>query len=145
MITFVADSHLQNSFKNFVMFFGSTGLRDLLNILHKCDYDKDQQFQKWNVVCKKNGIGYVDFELIRVYRRYVDVNSLSNEDHVIGRNAIQKMNMTELAIILEQNFKKFKENITFGLSQEAGQEVLQKTTDTIFKNIQIKLAQFLEG
>lgn len=145
MITFVADSHLQSSFKNFVMFFGSTGLRDLLNILHKCDYDKDQQFQKWNVVCKKNGIGYVDFELIRVYRRYVDVNSLSNEDHVIGRNAIQKMNMTELAIILEQNFKKFKENITFGLSQEAGQEVLQRTTDTIFKNIQIKLAQFLEG
>ena len=87
----------------------------------------------------------MDFELIRVYRRYVDVNALSNEDHIIGRNAIQQMNMTELAIILEQNFKKFKENIAFGLSQEAGQEVLQKTTDTIFKNIQIKFAQFLEG
>lgn len=145
MIDFVADSHLQSSFKNFIMFFGSMGLRDLLNILHKSDYDKDQQLQKWNVVCKKNGIGYVDFELIRVYRRYVDVNTLCDEDHANCRNAIQQMNMTELAIILEQNFENFKANIAFGLSQEAGQEVLQNTTDTIFKNIQIKLAQFLEG
>ena len=145
MIAFVADSHLQSSFKNFIMFFGPMGLHDLLNILHKCDYDKDQQLQKWNVVCKKNGIGYVDFELIRVYRRYVDVNALCNEDHANSRKAIQQMDMTELAIILEQNFENFKANIAFGLSQEAGQEVLQNTTDTIFKNIQIKLAQFLEG
>lgn len=145
MIAFVADSHLQSSFKNFIMFFGSTGLHDLLNILHKCDYDKDKQLQKWNAVCKKNGIGYVDFELIRVYRRYVDVSALSSEDHTNSRNAIQQMNMTELAIILEKNFENFKANIAFGLSQEAGQEVLQNTTDTIFKNIQIKLAQFLEG
>ena len=145
MIAFVADSHLQSSFKNFIMFFGSKGLHDLLNILHKCDYDKDKQLQKWNAVCKKNGIGYVDFELIRVYRRYVDVSALSSEDHTNSRNAIQQMNMTELAIILEKNFENFKANIAFRLSQEAGQEVLQNTTDTIFKNIQIKLAQFLEG
>lgn len=145
MLAFVTESHLQGSFKNFVMFFGSAGLQDLLNILHACDYNCDKQLQKWNLVCKKNGIGYVDFELIRVYRRFVDVNALSDEAHTSCRVAIKQMNMTELAIILEQNFESFKTNISAGLSEEAGQEILKNTISAIFKNIQVKLAHFLEG
>lgn len=145
VVEFVCDSTLQSSFKNFVSFFGQVGVRDLLNNLSSRDYDADKQLQKWHSVCRKNGIGYIDFELIRIYRRFVDVGVFNEHDHCVAQKAISEMKMLDLATILEQNFDTFKQKIAIMNDQELGQKLLNSTSEAIFKNIQIKFSQFLEG
>lgn len=145
VIAFVCDSTLQSPFKNFVSFFGQEGVRDLLNDLSSSDYNADKQFQKWHSICRKNGIGYVDFELIRIYRRFVDVGVFNVHDHCVAQNAISEMNMMNLAAILAQNFEAFKQKIVTMNDQEHGQKLLNITSEAIFQNIQIKFSQFLEG
>lgn len=145
IVEFVCSSTLQSPFKNFLSFFGQEGMHDILNNLSDNDYDADKQFQRWNLICKKNGIGYVDFELIRVYRRFVDINVFNTCDHQKAQNAIQTMNMLNLALVLEQNFEAFKQNVSAMNDQELGQKLLNNTSEAIFKNIQIKFSQFLEG
>lgn len=145
IVAFVCDTTLQSPFKNFVSFFGQMGVRDLLNNLRSSDYDADKQFQKWHSICRKKGIGYVDFELIRIYRRFVDVGVFNVHDHRAAQKIISEMDMLDLATLLEQNFKAFKDKITMMNDQELGQKLLNSTSETIFKNIQIKFSQFLEG
>ena len=53
--------------------------------------------------------------------------------------------MPNLATILEQNFEAFKQKIATMNDQELGQKLLNSTSESIFKNIQIKFSQFLEG
>lgn len=100
---------------------------------------------KWHDICRKHGIGYVDFELIRIYRRFVDVGVFNVHDHHVAQTAIGEMNMLNLATLLEQNFESFKQKIKAMNDQEIGQKLLNSTSDAIFKNIQIKFSQFLEG
>lgn len=145
IVAFVCDTTLQSPFKNFVSFFGQMGVRDLLNNLRSSDYDADKQFQKWHSICRKKGIGYIDFELIRIYRRFVDVGVFNVHDHRAAQKIISEMDMLDLATLLEQNFKAFKDKITMMNDQELGQKLLNSTSETIFKNIQIKFSQFLEG
>lgn len=142
---FVCDSNLQSSFNNFISFFAQEGMRDLLKFLNSRDFDADKQFQRWNHICKREGIDYVDFELIRVYRRYVDVAVLTPTEHKTAREAILEMNMPKLASILEQNFNAFRKSISALNDQELGQKLLKNTSEAIFKNIQMKISQFLEA
>ena len=88
---------------------------------------------------------YVDFELIRIYRRFVNVGVFNKCEHQEARNAISEMNMINLATLLEQNFDVFKQKILTMNDQELGQKLLNSTSEAIFKNIQIKFSQFLEG
>lgn len=145
VVEFVCDSTLHSPFRNFVSFFGQAGVHDILSNLSDSDYDADKQFQKWHVICKKSGIGYVDFELIRIYRRFVNVGVFNKCEHQEARNAISEMNMINLATLLEQNFDVFKQKILTMNDQELGQKLLNSTSEAIFKNIQIKFSQFLEG
>lgn len=131
-------------FKNYVFFFGRDGIHDLLKEMSGDDYGADKQFQKWHAVCRKNGIDYVDFELIRIYRRFVDVGVLNENDHQSAKKSINEMNMIELASLLERNFEAFKQTIMNLNGQELGQNFLNKVSATIYENIQIKLSQFLE-
>ena len=55
------------------------------------------------------------------------------------------MDMLNLATLLEQNFAVFKQKIVAMNDQELGQKLLNSTSEAIFKNIQIKFSQFLEG
>jgi len=145
VVDFVCDSNMRSSFKNFISFFGQDGVRDLLKVLDHCDFNVDKQLQRWNQICKKAGVDYVDFELIRVYRRYIDVGVLTLTEHKNVRKAIIEMNMTELATVLQQKFDEFRRSVYSMNDQELGQELLKSTTEAIFKNIQLKLSQFLEA
>ena len=91
-----------------------------------------------------NGIVYVDFELIRIYRRFVDVDVFNACDHHIAQKAIGEMDMMNLAALLDKNFEAFKQKIAATNDQELGQKLLNSTSEAIFKNIQIKFSQFLE-
>jgi len=131
-------------FRNFVDFFGKKGVTDLLDKLYAIDFDADKQLKKWHDVCKKNGVAYIDFELIRIYRRYVVVDALSEQEHELAKNAILQMNMSDLAEILNHNFEVFQQNIFNDLSEEKGQAFLKMTSKSILKNIQVKLSDLLE-
>ena len=130
-------------FKNFVDFFGKGGVSDLLNHLKKSDFAVDKQLNKWNVIAKKEGIAYIDFELIRVYRRFVDLDVLSEEEHSLAQKYILDMSMTELASILDDHIEKFEALLLSVIDTEKGQAVLKKVTKTITNNIQFKLENLL--
>lgn len=131
------------AFKSFAEFFGKAGVADLLGFLSKEDYSADRLLKKWNEVSKRNGIDYVDFELIRVYRRFVDVKALSDEDHQFARYAIETTNMSELARILNKQFFKFETQILAAANRELGQMIIKDATRAVTNNIQMKLSQIL--
>lgn len=141
----VSKSEVQQNyvFKNFVGFFGRKGVSDLLARLQKVDFAVDKQLAKWDTLAKKEGIGYIDFELIRVYRRFVDLEVLPTKEHKEAQNCIMSMSMMELASILEAYIDKFESLLLAAIDNEKGQAVLRKVTKTITNNIQFKLANFL--
>lgn len=145
ILEFITSSESQSLcvFKSFTDFFGREGVIDLLKVLAKEDYSKDGLLKKWNEASKKNGIDYVDFELIRVYRRFVDLKTLSDEDHQLAQHAIETMNMSDLAHILDRYFSEFEAQIIISMNNEHGQKILKNATKIIMKNIQIKLSQIL--
>ena len=75
----------------------------------------------------------------------MDIEILNEHDHRAAQKAIRKLNMPNLATLLEQNFEAFKQKIATMNDQELGQKLLNSTSEAIFKNIQIKFSQFLEG
>lgn len=145
VLSFVATSESQPLyvFKSFADFFGKEGILDLLKLLAKQDYSSDRLLKKWNEASKKHKIDYVDFELIRVYRRFVDLDILSKENHQFARYAIETMNMSGLATILNNHFAKFEAQVIEAMSSELGQKILKDATKAIMKNIQMKLSQIL--
>lgn len=145
ILDLVSESEVQQNyvFKNFVDFFGRKGISDLLARLQKVDFAVDRQLTKWDALAKKEGIGYIDFELIRVYRRFVDLEVLSADVHKKAQKCILSMSMTGLASILGAYIDKFESLLLAAIDNEKGQAVLKKVTKTITNNIQFKLANFL--
>lgn len=126
-------------FRNFMRFYGQDGLKDALSILARTDFNTDQILRKWSSVCREEGIYYIDFDLVRVYSRFVEVNALSSADHKNARNAITDMNMSQLALILHDNFAGFEAKVLKELEEEQGQAILKTCADSIFENIQLKI------
>lgn len=145
ILDLVSGSEVQQNyiFKNFADFFGRKGITDILIRLQKLDFAVDKQLAKWDAISRKEGIGYIDFELIRVYRRFVDLEVLPEEDHCAAQKNILELSMTELASILASYIDKFESLLLSVLDTEKGQAVLKKVTKTITNNIQIKLENFL--
>lgn len=130
-------------FKNFIDFFGKKGLQDILIVLDSMNYSADKQMQHWSITCKKNGIAYVDFELIRVYKRYLDLGILDNAERLKASGSILDMNMPKLASILEWHIQEFEDTLIKAQDEEQGQKSLRLATKVITNNIQLKLSQFL--
>jgi len=130
-------------FKNFVNFFGKKGVNDLLESLEAVDFAADKQLLKWDSIAKKEGIGYIDFELIRVYRRFVDLGTFDTVAHANAQRHIKTMSMVELAALLSKHINKFEVLLLSVLDDEKGRNVLKKATKTIMDNIQYKLSNFL--
>lgn len=147
ILEFVAHNESQTlyTFKNFSNFFGKDGITDLLKILSNSDYSADRLLKKWDAVSKKNKIDYIDFELIRVYRRFVDLNVLPPKDHERARDAIETINMSDLATMLNTYLPEFETQIMDVMSDDVGQKILRDATKAIMKNIQIKLLQIMRG
>lgn len=145
ILDLVSESEVQQNyvFRNFVDFFGRKGVIDLLTRLNKIDFAADKQLTKWDTIAKKEGIGYIDFELIRVYRRFVDLDVLPAEDHKAAQKYIMTMEMTELASILHAHIKGFESSLLAAIDNEKGQALLRKVSKTITNNIQFKLENFL--
>ena len=139
-----SESQQNYIFTNFINYFCKKGIKDLMDKLEKVDYAVDKQLAKWDVVCKKSGVEYIDYELIRVYRRYVDIDVLDDNKHEKAKNAIKELNMVELAQILYESVDAFKQKLLSVIDSEQGQKLLSKVTKSIYDNIQLKLSNLLE-
>lgn len=145
ILDLVSGSEVQQNyiFKNFVEFFGRRGILDLMLRLQKVDFAVDKQLAKWDVIAQNAGIGYVDFELIRVYRRFVELNALSEDDHQKAKSCILSLSMMELASILLEHIDEFEKHLLISIDNDKGQSILKKISSTIKNNIQYKLSNFL--
>jgi len=144
-IVVTADKQQSFVFKNFISFFGTKGLSDILRSLNKCDYNADKLLAKWDKISTQIGIYDVDFELIRIYCRYIELNILTKHDHLKAKKAILGMDMPTLAIILYESLEKFRDAIQEIAKNEMGEDLLKKAMEVILSNIQIKLISFLGG
>ncbi|MBM6885584.1 hypothetical protein [Pseudoflavonifractor phocaeensis] len=140
-----SEAQQQYMFQNFTQFFGRDGLADLLSALAPQDFRADRLLKKWHDACVKSGMGLVDFELIRVYTRYLDAEVLSPEERAAARRAILELDMPALAVLLSQRSGDFEAAVLASVAGEAGQELLNTTAQAIFRNIQCKLSQLLEA
>ena len=138
-----SEAQQQYMFQNFTQFFGRDGLADLLSALAPQDFRADRLLKKWHDACVKSGMGLVDFELIRVYTRYLDAEVLSPEERTAARRAILELDMPALAVLLSQRSRDFEAAVLASVAGEAGQELLNSTAQAIFRNIQCKLSQLL--
>lgn len=134
------DSQQKYFFANFIKFFGKEGQQDILKAIAAFDYNCDKLLHKWAMVCKSEGILYVDFELLRVYVRFVETKALTEQAHQRARQAILEMDMPKLAVILNDSLASFEKAVLKNIEQENGQAILKACVDTIFDNIQMKLS-----
>lgn len=147
LIDVLANSEAQQNYlyNNFVTFFGKKGIADLISRIGEDDFDVDKQMAKWAMISKKNGISFIDWELVRVYRRYVDLKVFNEVNHSEALGYITEMNMLELARILDEDFPTFKERLLSSFDSEQGQIILKNVSQSISNNIQMKLFDLLEG
>ena len=131
---------LQNyALKNFIAFFGREGLREVLAILAQNDFDCDKILARWDSTFKKEGIGYLDFELVRVYRRFVAVGALDEKEHERAHKAICEMNTARLALTLQDHMPAFEAILMSTLSDEKGQAIIKAAMKTVMDNLQFKI------
>ena len=112
------DSQQKYFFANFIKFFGRKGLQDILNRIARFDFKCDKLLLKWASICKNESIFYVDFELIRVYLRFVETKALAGQIHQDARQAILDMDMPKLALILNDNLATFEKAVLKSIEQE---------------------------
>lgn len=145
LLSLVTSSELQQQyiFKNFITFFGYKGLKDILVRLENSDFDADKLLAKWSKTINKSAMIDIDFELIRVYRRYVELNVFDNENHKKARASIEATDMNMLASILSRYFNDFKAAVRDAIEEDIGKSLLNQTAKVIFKEIQMKLSDFL--
>lgn len=146
ILEFVTQSENQQQyvFLNFLKFFGKMGVIDVLNILTENSFASDKLLEKWDSICKKIGIEYIDFELIRVYKRFGDLGVLNSDDEKKAIDAICNLEMANLALLLEINLLSFIKELETIAEKEKGQGILKLATKSIYDNIQYKLMDVME-
>lgn len=130
-------------FRNFLYFFGKDGVSDLLKMISHLDFSVDTLLKKWDNICKQGGVTFIDFELIRIYHRFIQVQALSDNDHKRCSDSILQMDMNSLALILYENIDSFQTKLSAQLAQEKGHDYLMLTTESIVNGIQQRLKGLL--
>lgn len=147
LLTMLVENDSQQAYlmTNFLSFFGKDGVKDVLEKLSEVDYDVDRAMSKWDTIFKKQGIEYMDWELVRIYRRFVELDALDDEAHRSAQSMIMKMDMSGVASLLEDNYSLFENRVMNSIQKENGKTVLEMVASTISDNIQIKLASIMEN
>ncbi len=127
--------------KAYLKFFGDDGLMKLLEVLSVNDFDHDGLLLTWSRALK-NDVCACDFTLIRLYRRFVELNCLDRQSHEKARKAILILDMDQLRRVLSQNYGAFKESVSGSLAGEKGQAMLKTIEKQLFRQIQIS---FFDG
>jgi len=139
-----SDSQRPYIFKNFIDLFGNDGLDKILLALEEINYNAEKQFVTWSKSFPNNEQLPIDFELIRIYRRYIDLDVLNIYYQKSVKNAIKSSDMTTLSSILNRHLSLFSNKVNEKLEDELGKQLLIKTKNYIFNSIQIKLSDIMD-
>lgn len=131
----------QYTFKNFVDFFHEVGLQMIIDELELIDFDADNQLKIWSKICRESNLLSVDFELIRIYTRFVTVGVLPENMHNLARNSIKELDMGKLSSILFEYFESFKNRCEKLIEGEKGEYSLFQSNQIICSEISLKLQQ----
>jgi hypothetical protein len=137
-----AEKQQQYMFTNFFDCFQIEGLRSIIRELDKIDFDADKQMGEWSKICKTRGITTIDFELIRIYRRYIDLGALPEKKRRLAHLSILNIEMEKLNSILLENFDSFFEKCKKGIEGEKGELTLFHLSETICSEIKYKLEKY---
>lgn len=91
----------------------------------------------------KNESTVCDFTLVRLYRRFVELDCLNAKDHKAAKEAILHLEMDCVRRLLASNFGRFKEAVMNSIEAEKGQKLLRTIEKQLF--VQIQLSFFDEG
>jgi len=143
LIDYLSSTEAQrvSSVKLFYGFFGKEGIVSLLERMSKNNYSGDKQLTVWAKAFSDSSLP-IDFELIRLYRRFVDIGVLSVDMQNEAKNSIMALDMTGLSQILLHHFEVFKEEVDNLLSGESGEKLLLDTTSLIYRYLQTKLTNY---
>lgn len=146
LLTLLVSSKTQQQymFINFIGFFGQASLHSILGKLEPSDYDADTQLATWSKATKKEGQQLFDFDLIRLYRRYVALDVLPSDAHSLAREAIRFGNTKILDSILNQHIKDFYNKINTCFEGELGEQSIRCKTERFYGRIQLKLSEIAE-
>lgn len=139
-----SESQKQFMFKNFMQCFGREGLQNLVRELKPNKYRADEQMAIWAKVCKSVHLP-LDFELVRLYGRFIDLGVFDKDTLIQAEKAIENLDNHSLGVILFSRFNDFRSKITDYAKNEQGEKALLNATDVICKSIQLKLEDILEG
>lgn len=136
-------TQLPTQIKSFYHFFGDTGLKDLLNELVKDDFSRDDLLKTWAKAYDKDGTG-IDFTLVRLYRRYIELGCLSSVEHSSAQQAILSLNIDFLRKILTDAFESFKSAVREKTEHDAGKVLISEVEEKLFTKLQISFFELLE-
>lgn len=129
---------------NFLGFFEKDGLKDILTTAMSHGFFSDNLLKKWNKVCKRQGLGSIDFELIRVLKRYMDLCVFDEAQQAEARSLILAMDMPGLASLLHCHLDAFEKAVEQSVGSEQGQGIINRATRAILDSIQLKIDSLLE-
>ena len=131
---------LINKIGIFARFFGSDGLKDLMKTLNEIDFDQDELLKIWDKGFQKADGPFIDCKLIRIYRRFVEMDCLSKRDHAQAREAIMNLDHDQLCIVLERNLKTLQQKYTqITKKEENGKSFLDEVQKKIISYLQISI------
>lgn len=143
IVNYLVSKKTQQSymFKNFVDFFRDVGLHKIIDRLESRDYDEDNQLIFWSRVCRNSTYSFIDFELIRIYRRFVELGVLPEKDHIAARISIRQLENENLSSILLNHLESFRKKCNELIEVELGKQSLFRSSEIICSEISYKLNQ----
>ena len=129
--------------KAFSSFFGKTGIIDLLTEMGHKNYDYEIIIKTWAKAYQKTKDGFFDYSLLQLYRRYLELDCLSEQFKKQADIAIVSLNSESLRKILYQSFDQFKASVRKSCDQEVGNSFITLAEEQLFQAVQLSFFSLL--
>lgn len=134
----------QHQIRDYIAFFGAEGLQILFAKLAPVDFDRDDLLAVWAKASDKNNDLFFDFSLLRLYRRYIELDCLSEVDHQLAKEAIVQLEVETLRSILAQNYETMVKQVEKTFEEENGKKLLQEVQKRVMDRLQLSFFPMME-
>lgn len=130
--------------QSFSRFFGEQGVKDFLSMLAKDDFADDALLLYCEKAFARTAEGFCDYALVRLYRRYVEMECLSETEHDNARSAICSLDNDTLRRILLDTFPALRSTVTMKLELETARKLLHDIQEKLFDKLQLSFFSMIE-
>jgi len=123
--------------RSFLDFFGKEGLKDLFAALAVEDFSEDKLLGTWVNAMRLNKAPLFEFELVRLYRRYVELGCLDDAAHLVARKAILELRGEGLREVLKDHYEAFEAKVLEASGDDHGEEVLRRAAQSVLEHFQV--------